>query len=50
MNENQKKTTDKQKSKEELEKEQEEKQYKIDSLRKAGSIAQDVKTFIKPDC
>jgi methionyl aminopeptidase len=48
MNEDQKRPSNKQKSKEELEKEQEEKQYKIDSLKKAGNIAQDVKNFIKP--
>lgn len=36
------------KTKEEIEKEEEEKQLKIDSLRKAGQIAKDVKKFIKP--
>ncbi|MFX1412354.1 MAG: M24 family metallopeptidase, partial [Promethearchaeota archaeon] len=50
MSENQKLKTkiEGKKSKEELEKEAEEKQYKIESLRKAGKIAQDVKNFIKP--
>jgi len=39
---------DEKKSKEELEKEAEEKQHEIESLRKAGKIAQEVKSFIKP--
>ena len=49
MNENQnlKSETQEEKSKEELEKEEEEK-HKIESLRKAGKIAQDVKKYIKP--
>ena len=49
MTENQKLKSDMQeeKSKEELEKEEEEK-IKVDSLRKAGKIAQQVKEFIKP--
>jgi len=40
--------SDKQKSKETLEKEEEEKQHKIESLRKAGSIAKETKKFIRP--
>jgi methionyl aminopeptidase len=49
MNENQnlKSETQEEKSKEDLEKEKEEK-HKIESLRKAGKIAQDVKKYIKP--
>jgi methionyl aminopeptidase len=49
MNENQnlKPETQEEKSKEDLEKEKEEK-YKIESLRTAGKIAQDVKKYIKP--
>ncbi|MFX1242668.1 MAG: type II methionyl aminopeptidase [Promethearchaeota archaeon] len=49
MNENQKIKSEiqEEKSKEDLEKEEEEK-YKIESLRKAGKIAQDVKQYIRP--
>ncbi|MFX1391585.1 MAG: type II methionyl aminopeptidase [Promethearchaeota archaeon] len=49
MNENQnlKSENKEEKSKEELEKEEEEK-IKIDSLKKAGEIAQEVKKYIKP--
>jgi methionyl aminopeptidase len=46
-NQNSKSETQEEKSKEELEKEEEEK-HKIESLRKAGKIAQDVKKYIKP--
>ncbi len=46
-NENLKSKTPEEKSKEELDKEKEEK-IKIESLRKAGKIAQEVKKFIKP--
>ncbi len=45
-NQNSKPETQEKKSKEDLEKEEEEK-YKIESLRKAGKIAQDVKKYIK---
>lgn len=38
----------KEKTKEELEKEAEENRIKIESLRKAGTIAKEVKTYIKP--
>ena len=38
----------KKKSKEELEKEQEEKKLKLDSLKKAGDIAKEVKKFTRP--
>ncbi|MFX1277364.1 MAG: type II methionyl aminopeptidase, partial [Promethearchaeota archaeon] len=38
----------KEKSKEELKKEEEEKENKLNSLKKAGKIAQDVKSYIKP--
>ncbi len=38
----------KEKSKEELEKEEAEKKIKIESLRKAGKIAQEVKKYVKP--
>ena len=38
----------KEKDKEELEKEEEEKKLKLDSLRKAGTIAKEIKKFIKP--
>ncbi|TFF83885.1 MAG: type II methionyl aminopeptidase [Promethearchaeota archaeon] len=50
MNENKKisSTEKKEKSSEELEKEEEERKIKIESLRKAGKIAQEVKKFIKP--
>ncbi len=48
MNENQKLNTEKEKTEEESEEESEEKKLKLDSLRKAGIIAQDVKKFIKP--
>ena len=41
-------TEKKQKSSEELEKEAEEQKIKIESLKKAGKIAQEVKKFIKP--
>ncbi len=46
-NENLKSKTPEEKSKEELDKEKEEK-FKIESLRKAGKIAQEVKKYIKP--
>ncbi len=46
-NQNLKSETQEEKSKEDLEKEEEEK-HKIESLRKAGNIAQEVKKFIKP--
>jgi len=46
-NENLKSKTQEEKSKEELDKEKEEK-FKIESLRKAGKIAQEVKKYIKP--
>ncbi|MFX1418518.1 MAG: type II methionyl aminopeptidase [Promethearchaeota archaeon] len=46
-NQNLKSETQEEKSKEELEKEEEEKQ-KIESLKRAGKIAQDVKKYIKP--
>lgn len=46
-NQNLKKETQEEKSKEELEKEEEEK-LKIESLQKAGRIAQEVKKYIKP--
>jgi methionyl aminopeptidase len=50
MNENKKISSKekKEKSSEELEKEEEERKIKIESLRKAGKIAQEVKKFIKP--
>lgn len=50
MNENKKvsSTEKKQKSSKELEKEEEERKIKIESLNKAGKIAQEVKKFIKP--
>lgn len=48
MTEDRKSTNSKQKSKEELEKDQEEKQHKVESLKKAGNIAKEVKQFIKP--
>lgn len=48
MTEDRKSTNSKQKSKEDLEKEQEEKQHKVESLKKAGNIAKEVKQFIKP--
>ncbi|NVM34715.1 MAG: type II methionyl aminopeptidase [Candidatus Lokiarchaeota archaeon] len=46
-NENLKSETEEEKSKEELDKEKEEK-FKIESLQKAGKIAQEVKKYIKP--
>jgi methionyl aminopeptidase len=46
-NQNLKKEPQEEKSKEDLEKEKEEK-HKIESLRKAGKIAQEVKKYIKP--
>jgi len=46
-NENLKSNIQEEKSKEELDKEKEEK-FKIESLRKAGKIAQEVKKYIKP--
>ena len=46
-NQNLESETKEEKSKEELEREEEEKQ-KIESLKKAGKIAQDVKKYIKP--
>ncbi|TFG12782.1 MAG: type II methionyl aminopeptidase, partial [Promethearchaeota archaeon] len=50
MNENKKFSPKekKQKSSEEIEKEEEERKIKIESLKKAGKIAQEVKKFIKP--
>jgi methionyl aminopeptidase len=48
MSMDQKVKTDEKRSKEEIEKEAEEKQHKIESLRKAGKIAQKVKDFTKP--
>ncbi|MFX1338328.1 MAG: type II methionyl aminopeptidase [Promethearchaeota archaeon] len=48
MTEDQKSTSSKQKKKDELEKEQEDKQYKVESLKKAGNIAKEVKKYIKP--
>jgi len=50
MNENKKVSPKEktQKSSEELEKEEEERKIKIESLKKAGKIAQEVKKFIKP--
>ncbi|MFX0071926.1 MAG: type II methionyl aminopeptidase [Candidatus Hermodarchaeota archaeon] len=47
MTENQKKENNKDKNKDELEKE-EEKKHMIESLKKAGNIAKEVKKFIKP--
>ncbi len=47
-NQNLKSKPQKEKSEEDLEKEEEEKRVKIESLRKAGKIAQEVKKFIKP--
>ena len=47
-NQNLKSKPQKEKSEKELEKEEEQKRLKIESLRKAGKIAQDVKKFIKP--
>ena len=46
-NENLKSETQEEKSKEELDKEKEEK-IKIESLQKAGKIAQEVKEYIRP--
>ncbi len=43
-----KNNTTKEKEKVELEKEEEEKKLKLDSLRKAGTIAKEVKKFMKP--
>ncbi len=43
-----KNNTTKEKEKVELEKEEEEKKFKLDSLRKAGTIAKEVKKFMKP--
>ena len=48
MTENQKNNAKKQKANENLEEDQEDKQHKIESLRKAGNIAKEVKKFIKP--
>lgn len=48
MTENQKNNSNKQKTKKDREDVQEEEQYKIESLRKAGNIAKQVKKFIKP--
>ena len=48
MTENQKNNTKKQKTNENLDEDQEEKQHKIESLKKAGNIAKEVKKFIKP--
>ncbi|TFF89992.1 MAG: type II methionyl aminopeptidase [Promethearchaeota archaeon] len=50
MNENKKDNSKvkRQKSAEELEKEEEERKLKVDSLEKAGKIAQEVKAYIKP--
>ncbi len=47
-NKNIKSSAGKEKSKEELAKEEEEKKLKIESLKKAGAIAQEVKKYIKP--
>ncbi|MFX1410179.1 MAG: type II methionyl aminopeptidase [Promethearchaeota archaeon] len=47
-NQNLKSKPQKEKTQAELEKEEEEKKIRIESLRKAGKIAQDVKKFIKP--
>jgi len=47
-NQNLKSKPQKEKSEKELEKEEEQKRLKIESLRKAGKIAQEVKKFIKP--
>jgi methionyl aminopeptidase len=48
MTENQKNNAKKQKANENLEEDQEDKQHKIESLRKAGNIAKEVKKFVKP--
>jgi len=48
MTENEKSIAKEEKSKEDLDKEEEEKKIKIESLKKAGTIAQEVKKFIKP--
>jgi len=47
-NKNLKDSSDKQKSGENKEQGEEEKQHKIESLKKAGNIAQETKKFIKP--
>ncbi len=47
-NNNLKNESAKKKNREEAEKDEEEKKHKIESLTKAGNIAQEVKTFIKP--
>jgi len=48
MTEDRKSIRSKQKNKEGLEKEQEDKQYKVESLKKAGNIAKEVKKYVKP--
>ena len=48
MTEDKKINTSKKNSKEEVEKKEEEEKHKLESLRKAGKIAQEVKKFIKP--
>ena len=48
MTEDQKINNSKKNSKEEVEKKEEEEKHKLESLRKAGKIAQEVKKFIKP--